>query len=48
VSDLRSPPECGFTTDLTKMNRPWLTHYPPGVPHVVHPEQYRSLSALLE
>ncbi len=30
------------------MNRPWLSHYPPGVPHVVHPEQYRSLSALLE
>jgi len=30
------------------MNRPWLAHYPPGVPHTVHPEQYRSLAALLE
>lgn len=30
------------------MNRPWLAHYPPGVTHTVHPEQYRSLAALLE
>ncbi|MDP2419390.1 MAG: AMP-binding protein [Hydrogenophaga sp.] len=30
------------------MNRPWLAHYPPGVPHTVEPEQYRSLAALLE
>ncbi|MDP2221941.1 MAG: AMP-binding protein [Hydrogenophaga sp.] len=30
------------------MNRPWLAHYPPGVPHTVEPEQYRSLATLLE
>lgn len=30
------------------MTRPWLSHYPPGVPHDVEPEQYRSLAALLE
>ncbi|MDO9435893.1 AMP-binding protein [Hydrogenophaga sp.] len=30
------------------MTRPWLSHYPDGVPHDVAPEQYRSLSALLE
>lgn len=30
------------------MNRPWLAHYPPGVPHTIEPEQYRSLAALLE
>ena len=30
------------------MNRPWLAHYPPGVPHTVEPEQYRSLAAFLE
>ena len=29
-------------------DRPWLDHYPPGVPHTVDPEQYRSLAALLE
>ena len=30
------------------MNRPWLAHYPSGVPHTVEPEQYRSLAAFLE
>jgi hypothetical protein len=30
------------------MNRPWLSHYPPGVAHDVQPEQYRSLATLLE
>ena len=30
------------------MNRPWLAHYPPGVPHDVDPSQYRSLAALLD
>ena len=30
------------------MNRPWLAHYPEGVPHDIDPEQYRSLAALLE
>lgn len=30
------------------MTRPWLSHYPAGVPHEVEPEQYRSLAALLE
>jgi len=30
------------------MTRPWLAHYPPGVPHTVEPEQYRSVAALLE
>jgi len=30
------------------MNRPWLSHYPAGVPHEVEPDQYRSLAALLE
>ncbi|MCB2017266.1 MAG: AMP-binding protein [Hydrogenophaga sp.] len=28
--------------------RPWLAHYPEGVPHDVDPSQYRSLAALLE
>ncbi|WP_027015208.1 AMP-binding protein [Comamonas composti] len=26
----------------------WLKNYPPGVPHEVHPEQYQSLTQLLE
>lgn len=30
------------------MTRPWLAHYPEGVPHDVAPERYHSLSALLE
>jgi len=30
------------------MIRPWLSHYPAGVPHEVEPDQYRSLAALLE
>ncbi|TNF58749.1 MAG: long-chain fatty acid--CoA ligase [Burkholderiales bacterium] len=30
------------------MTRPWLSHYPAGVPHDVDPDQYRSLTALLE
>lgn len=30
------------------MTRPWLSHYPAGVPHDVDPDQYRSLAALLE
>jgi long-chain acyl-CoA synthetase len=30
------------------MNAPWLSHYPPGVPHDVEPEQVRSLAVLLE
>jgi len=29
-------------------NRPWFNSYPDGVPHDVHPEQYRSLTHLLE
>lgn len=28
--------------------RPWLAHYPEGVPHDIDPAQYRSLAALLE
>jgi long-chain acyl-CoA synthetase len=30
------------------MNRPWLAHYPPGVPHEIDANAYRSLAALLE
>ncbi|HMP11326.1 AMP-binding protein [Hydrogenophaga sp.] len=30
------------------MTRPWLDHYPPGVPHNVDPDRYPSLTALLE
>ncbi|MEY4976998.1 MAG: Long-chain-fatty-acid--CoA ligase [Pseudomonadota bacterium] len=30
------------------MERIWLKHYPPGVPHDVHPEQYSSLTEVLE
>ena len=30
------------------MERIWLKHYPPGVPHDVHPEQYCSLTEVLE
>jgi len=30
------------------MTRPWLSQYPAGVPHDVDPDQYRSLTALLE
>ena len=30
------------------MDRPWLKNYPEGVPHDVNPEQYRSLTQLLE
>lgn len=29
-------------------SRPWLAHYPEGVPHDIDPSQYRSLAALLE
>lgn len=30
------------------MERIWLKNYPPGVPHDIHPEQYSSLTDLLE
>lgn len=30
------------------MDKYWLKHYPPGVPHEIHPEQYQSLTHLLE
>ena len=30
------------------MEKHWLKNYPDGVPHEVHPEQYRSLTQLLE
>ena len=30
------------------MDKIWLEHYPPGVPHDIHPEQYSSLTQLLE
>src|ERR1035437_3862105 len=30
------------------MDKVWLSSYPPGVPHEVHPEQYPSLGALLD
>jgi len=30
------------------MTRPWLSHYPSGVAHDVDPDQYRSLTELLE
>ena len=30
------------------MERPWLASYPPQVPHAIQPEQYRSLTQLLE
>ncbi len=30
------------------MEKIWLEHYPPGVPHDIHPEQYSSLTQLME
>jgi acyl-CoA synthetase (AMP-forming)/AMP-acid ligase II len=30
------------------MQKPWLSSYPLGVPHDIHPEEFRSLSHLLE
>ena len=30
------------------MDKYWLKHYPPGVPHEIHPEHYQSLTHLLE
>lgn len=30
------------------MTRPWLAHYPAGVPHDIQPDAYRSLGAMLE
>lgn len=30
------------------MNRPWLPHYPEGVPHEIDPDRYPNLGALLE
>ena len=36
------------TTLPSQAARPWLAHYPEGVPHDVDPSQYRSLAALLE
>lgn len=30
------------------MNKPWLNAYPAGVPHEIQPEQYRSVSQLME
>ncbi len=30
------------------MEKIWLAHYPPGVPHEIHPEQYSSLTQLME
>ena len=35
-------------TQASPASRPWLAHYPDGVPHDVDPSQYRSLAALLE
>ena len=35
------------TPDNT-VSRPWLAHYPGGVPHQIDPSQYRSLTALIE
>ena len=32
----------------TLLQRPWLAHYPEGVPHDIDPTQYRSLAGLLE
>lgn len=29
-------------------SRPWLSHYPPGVPHDINPDSYPSLIALIE
>ncbi|KAB7732257.1 AMP-binding protein [Rudanella paleaurantiibacter] len=28
--------------------RPWLAHYPPGVPHDINPDSYTSIAALIE
>lgn len=28
--------------------RPWLSHYPPGVPHDINPDSYSSLAAMIE
>jgi acyl-CoA synthetase (AMP-forming)/AMP-acid ligase II len=33
---------------LIDMNRPWLPHYPEGVPHEIDPDRYPNLGALLE
>jgi long-chain acyl-CoA synthetase len=33
---------------ITEQERIWLKSYPEGIPHDVHPEQYHSLSQLLE
>jgi acyl-CoA synthetase (AMP-forming)/AMP-acid ligase II len=30
------------------MDKYWLKHYPPGVPHEINPDQYKSLNHLLE
>ena len=30
------------------MNKPWLKSYPEGVPHEVHPEQFKSVGEFLE
>ena len=38
----------GATFAATSMPRPWLEHYPPGVPAVVDVDTYPSLVALLE
>ena len=37
-----------LATPDTTLARPWLAHYPEGVPHYVDPSQYRSLTALIE
>ncbi|MGM9428946.1 AMP-binding protein [Hydrogenophaga sp. MI9] len=37
-----------FATPDTTTARPWLAHYPEGVPHGVDPSQFRSLTALIE
>ena len=35
-------------TPASYATRPWLAHYPDGVPHDIDPSQYRSLAAPLE
>ena len=35
------------TEGIKRMEKIWLKSYPPGVPHDVKPEQYRSVAQLL-
>jgi long-chain acyl-CoA synthetase len=44
----KEPAACGENAMQRPMQRPWLSHYPPGVPADIDPSRYSSLVTMLE